>query len=167
MVPPVASAVVEFVSLDPAVVGLWRLTSLIASGFILLPSLAFVLFVGFAARPLMGWLLAAWFGLAAVRLCMLVWYPKKAFAAWGYRIDEKVLEARSGVWFKVTQLLPLSRLQHVDLHRGPLERYFGLASLVLHTAGTQQAAIVIPGLKAEAAERLRDQLVAAGGDDAV
>jgi membrane protein YdbS with pleckstrin-like domain len=69
--------------------------------------------------------------------------------------------------FHVAHLLPLSRLQHVDLHRGPLERAFGLASLILHTAGTHEARITIPGLDADEAVRLRDRLVEVGGDDAV
>ncbi len=66
---------------------------------------------------------------------------------------------RRGIWFRVHQLLPLPRLQHVDLHSGPLERSLGLASLLLHTAGTQHASIVIPGLDAREAVRLRDELV--------
>jgi membrane protein YdbS with pleckstrin-like domain len=44
---------------------------------------------------------------------------------------------------------------------------YGLASLVLHTAGTHSASIRIPGLDAEYAVRLRDHLVEIGGDDAV
>ena len=67
----------------------------------------------------------------------------------------------------VLSVQPLNRLQHVDLQRGPLERMYGLASLVLYTAGTSSASISIPGLAAAEAERLRDHLVAIGGDDAV
>jgi hypothetical protein len=37
----------------------------------------------------------------------------------------------------------------------------------LHTAGTQHASIIVPGLEAAEATRLRDQLVVAAGDDAV
>jgi membrane protein YdbS with pleckstrin-like domain len=97
----------------------------------------------------------------------LWWYPRRAFQAWSYRLDGRVLELRSGVWFRLVRLLPLTRLQHVDLQRGPLERSFGLASLVLYTAGTQEASIAIPGLADAEAVRLRDTLVATGGDDGV
>jgi hypothetical protein len=55
----------------------------------------------------------------------------------------------------------------VDLHSGPIQRSLGLASLILHTAGTHHATIMIPGLDTVEAARLRDQLVAVGGDDAV
>jgi membrane protein YdbS with pleckstrin-like domain len=96
-----------------------------------------------------------------------LWYPARAYRSWGYRVEDRVLEIRSGVWFRVIRLLPLSRLQHVDLHRGPIERAHGLASLTLHTAGTREASLGIPGLADADAERLRDLLVTAGGDDAV
>jgi hypothetical protein len=105
--------------------------------------------------------------LVALIALWLAWYPRRAFGAWGYRLDHRVLELRSGVWFRVVRLLPLSRLQHVDLQRGPLERAFGLASLVLYTAGTQEASIAIPGLADAEAVRLRDTLVDTGGDDGV
>jgi len=78
-----------------------------------------------------------------------------------------VLETRSGRVFQRARLLPLSRLQHVDIESGPLERMFGLAALVLHTAGTHSANIRIPGLEAVEAARLRDHLIEIGGDDAV
>ena len=93
-------------------------------------------------------------------------YPRRAYHEWGYRIDDRVLELRHGVWFKVIELLPLSRLQHVDLHRGPLERWLGLASLILYTAGTHNASLTIPGLPAAQALLLRDRLVEIGAQNA-
>jgi uncharacterized protein len=109
-----------------------------------------------------GWvavaLLCAWWGFRR---------PLRLYRSWGYRLDDRVLETRYGVLWQQTRLLPLSRLQHVDIKRGPLERRFGLASLILHTAGTHAASTEIPGLAADEAVRLRDHLLAVGGDDAV
>ena len=157
----------EFTVLDPRVIQLWRITGLISVGMLLLMALGPL--VGVAHALLWGitggFLL--WLLLAAMCAGWAWWFPKRRYRAWGYRIDARVLETRSGVWFCVIKLVPLSRLQHVDLHRGPLERAHGLASLVLHTAGTHEATHVIPGLDADEAVRLRDRLVAAEGDDAV
>ena len=94
-------------------------------------------------------------------------YEPRAWRAWGYQVDEKVLIIRSGVWWKTIKLLPLNRLQHADIQIGPIQRRFGLASLIVHTAGTHASAIEIPGLAVEEATRLRDHLVAVGGDDGV
>jgi membrane protein YdbS with pleckstrin-like domain len=167
--PPVEAsrAEPEFLPLDPQVITLWRIHQAIGSavlmGVLVIPAL--VLVVNVRGTFLLA--AAAWSLIALFRVFMFFWYPPRAYRAWGYRIDGKVLETRSGVWFRVIQLLPLSRLQHVDLHRGPIERSLGLASLMLHTAGTVQSAISIPGLEAGRAAQLRDQLAAIGGDDAV
>ena len=157
----------DFVALDSRVINLWRVAHLFGSLVILTLALIGGLIVGAALRGAWPVVLALWLALAGLRTWLFFWHPARRFRAWGYRIDDKVLLIRSGIWFRVIQLLPLSRLQHVDLHSGPLERRFGLASLVLYTAGTHEASLVIPGLDAQQAARLRDRLVAAGGDDAV
>lgn len=156
----------EFRNLDLRVIKLWRVRHAIASVVLLGMAAIAVLSVGIATErwfwPVLGWHL-----LLILRVVLLFWYPPRSYRSWGYRIDGKVLETKRGIWFRVHQLLPLSRLQHVDLHSGPIERSFGLASLLLHTAGTQHASIVVPGLDAREAARLRDELVAIGGDDGV
>jgi membrane protein YdbS with pleckstrin-like domain len=167
-VPAVESeAAGAFESLDPRVISLWRCGHAISS--IVLVGLSGVVLIPLALN-LEGariYLFGIWFGLLALRVWLYFWHPPRRYAHWGYRLDDRVLEIRHGIWFRTIQLVPLSRLQHVDLSRGPIERRFGLASLLLYTAGTHQAMIVIPGLAAEVAARLRDGLVAAGGDDAV
>jgi len=157
----------EFRPLDRRVIKLWRINSAFGSLVLLVATGVGCGFVAAAKPGWSGWLLGAWLVLFVVQAVLWIWYPSRAYRAWGYRLDGRVLETRSGVWFRVIKLLPLSRLQHVDLERGPLERAFGLASLVLHTAGTHDASITVPGLEAAEAVRLRDQLVVAGGDDAV
>jgi membrane protein YdbS with pleckstrin-like domain len=57
--------------------------------------------------------------------------------------------------------VPRSRVQHLDIERGPIERHFGLATLILHTAGTRRQAIRQSGLPDADAVALRDALVPA------
>ena len=54
--------------------------------------------------------------------------------------------------------MPQSRVQHLDLRRGPLQRRLDLSTLVIHTAGTRHSAVTVSGLDAGDAERLRDTL---------
>jgi len=166
LAPTLESGAEEFQPLDPRVVRLWRLHQLIFGavfgGVLLVPLFMLGVRSGRWLWPLLGWL--GIMGLLGIRLC---WHPRRAYRAWGYRLDEKVLEIRQGIWFRTLTLLPLSRLQHVDLDAGPIERGLGLASLMFHTAGTQNAIILLPGLEASRARQLRDHLVAVGGDDAV
>jgi membrane protein YdbS with pleckstrin-like domain len=153
--------------LDPRVVKLWRIHSLITSGVLLGVTGIAVVILGLGQVLPWEWMFAGWVALAALRVYFLFWHQQRLYRAWGYRLDGKVLETRHGIWFRQLQLLPLPRLQHVDLHSGPIERSLGLASLLLHTAGTHEATIVIPGLDANEAVRLRDHLVVVGGDDGV
>lgn len=157
----------EFRQLDPRVIKLWRSVGLITASVFLLALLIVAITAGEIYTELSPWLFGFWVLLLVACGWLIYWRPPRLYRSWGYRIDERVLETRSGLLFQVRRLLPLTRLQHVDLHRGPIERAYGLATLVLHTAGTQEAKITIPGLDAEEAARLRDHLVEVGGDDAV
>ncbi len=163
---PEGAAEPVYIPLDPRVVTLWRAAGAIGYCVLLLGLFVASVITGVASGR---WLLVlvAGLGLAATVGVWIWYFPKRRYAAWGYRMDERVLETRSGVWIRTLTLLPLSRLQHVDLRQGPLERNWGLATLVCHTAGTHESAVEIPGLEAGEAARLRDLLVSRGGDDGV
>ena len=99
-----------------------------------------------------------------------------AFGAWlGYRryrhtywlLDADGFSLRKGrMWHSETRV-PMNRVQHLDLKRGPLERRLGLATLVIHTAGTSDSSVNVGGLPAEDAERLRDLLARQAEHDRV
>ena len=74
----------------------------------------------------------------------------------GYLVREQDVSFRNGVIGRTVATAPFARVQHVAIHRGPLDRRFGLATLQMRTAG---GSISIPGLRAELAESLK-QLVA-------
>lgn len=107
-------------------------------------------------------------GLAALAyllgLVMLVWanqlLPELSYRNAAWRLDAQGLDLRRGIWWRHEITIPLARVQHTDVHQGPLLRKFGLAKLVIHTAGTQDASISMDGLSLETAHQLRDALVA-------
>lgn len=94
-------------------------------------------------------------------------WPRASWRRAAWRLDARGLEIRRGVVWREVVHVPRSRVQHTDVSQGPLERRFGLATLVVHTAGTQHASIPLPGLEHRTAMRIRDHLVAAGRGDAV
>lgn len=155
----------QFQQLDPRVVRLWRVTDGLVYGVTLAALLVGLWLM--RRGQLWSYLSGGWALLALLCAWWSLRRPLRLYRSWGYRLDDRVLETRHGVLWQHTRLLPLARLQHVDIKRGPLERRFGLASLVLHTAGTHAASTEIPGLAADEAVRLRDHLLAVGGDDAV
>jgi len=160
------SSLEPFHPLDPRAIKLWRVAEQIAVAVFMLPSLIGVLISSYWQPKAAVLMIAGWGFLTSLWLWHSLWQPPRRYQAWGYRIDDRVLETRSGRIFQTTRLLPLNRLQHVDLQQGPLERMYGLARLELHTAGTQNASLTIPGLAHEEAVRLRDYLVALGDTDA-
>jgi membrane protein YdbS with pleckstrin-like domain len=89
---------------------------------------------------------------------LALWSPPRRYRAWGYRMDGEELRVRRGVWTRINTLVPLDRVQHIDVSQGPLERGLGICSLVLHTAGTLHSQIVVPGLTRDTAERMRDDI---------
>jgi uncharacterized protein len=97
-----------------------------------------------------------------------------AFGAWlgckhwrhtHWRLDDDGFTLRRGRMWRSETRVPQSRVQHLDLKRGPLERRYGLSTLVIHTAGSRHSAVTVAGLGEDDAERLRDRL--ARQDDGV
>lgn len=84
--------------------------------------------------------------------------PARRFRAWGYAMDADELAVRRGVWTEVHTVVPLDRVQHIDVAQGPLERGFGVCRLIVHTAGTMHSQVALPGLARETAERMRDEI---------
>lgn len=94
-------------------------------------------------------------------LGILVWTmiitPRQA-RAYGYQLRRDDLVFRRGILWQRVVAVPYGRMQLIDITHGPLDRGFGIAQLKLVTAAASTG-VVIPGLKQEAAELLRDTLV--------
>jgi membrane protein YdbS with pleckstrin-like domain len=102
-----------------------------------------------------------WQALAGAGICGLLlggWVGVRRHRATQWRLDGDSLGLRRGRWWQTETRVPLSRVQHLDLKRGPLERSVGLSTLVVHTAGTKLNAVAVTGLDQHDAERLRDRL---------
>ena len=82
--------------------------------------------------------------------------PQRIYRRVHYRLTEKLLQVVRGWLFHVDTVVPLVRVQHIDVTRGPLEKMFGVATLVVHTAGTHNSIVTLPGLAPERAAQIRD-----------
>src|SRR5687767_8458891 len=108
--PPAQTTDPVFQPLDVRVIKLWRVRHVIVTAVLIAIATVVVFVVGFST-DLWLWPIVGWQALLVLRLILLFWHPPRAYRAWGYRIDGKVLETRHGIWFRFYQLLPLSRLQ--------------------------------------------------------
>jgi hypothetical protein len=86
--------------------------------------------------------------------------------AWGYAERADDLLVKRGVMFRRTSVIPYGRMQYIEVTAGPFERAFGLATMQMHTAAAASDAR-IPGLPADEAARLRDQLTSLGETNAM
>lgn len=137
--------------LDPAHVKLLRTQAALATlpfvaGSIVL-EVAELLPTGAFVVPVL--LLAAW---AIARV------PLRRHAARGYDLGTDRLRVARGLWFRSDTVVPFGRVQHIDVTQGPLERAFGLSTLVVHTAGTHNASVSLPGLTAADAATMRETI---------
>ena len=141
--------------LDPRAKKLWRITGALGA----LPLLAggavgsWVLVRVVEVPFLIGILL---FPAALVLFVMLAGViPGLRWQRWRYEIREDEVDLQRGIVWISRTLVPLARIQHVDTQSGPLQRRFGLATVVFYTAaGANQ----IPELSALVAAEVRDRI---------
>ena len=151
-------------ALEPGQLSVMRIHALMLGAFLLLASLVAESVLRTAIDLPPGSLPAAVLLLAAYPLAVA---PGRRYRAWGYRIDAEELHIAYGVWTLVQTVVPLARVQHIDVSQGPIERSFGVCRLVLHTAGTMHSRVVLPGLRRETAEAIRDEVRARIRQDAL
>lgn len=150
-----------FQSLDPRVIWLWRVGNLIFCSTVLVAS-AVGAGVIWTQSPISRLVPISMVPAALLLFTILVfWLPPRQYATRSYRLGERVLELRKGIFWKTSVMIPLSRLQHVDLNQGPLERKWGLAVLEIHTAGTSNATHRLEGLDYDTGKALREELIKA------
>lgn len=127
----ISGAILALVQL--AVAGLIAWLVPVPDGAVLIPSLA----------------LAIWLALVA---------PRQRYRRWGYAFGDDRLRVVRGFLFHADTVVPLGRIQHIDLHQGPLMRRWGLAELTVHTAGNHGASVSLPGLTLATAETMREAI---------
>lgn len=84
--------------------------------------------------------------------------PGRRYRRWGYRAGANAIRIASGLLIRKETVVPYVRVQHIDVSRGPIERAFGVATLTLHTAGSYNSIVDLPGLAIDDANRMRDEI---------
>lgn len=92
---------------------------------------------------------------AVVSILFLV--PRR-WSRWGYAFTDRELHVAHGWLTRVHTVVPVSRVQHIDVSQGPIERSAGVATLSLHTAGAEKNLVVLPGISRQRAEEIRDAI---------
>ena len=91
-------------------------------------------------------------------LVFVIRYPSRRWQARGYHMSEDRLRVVRGVMWHSDTVVPFGRVQHIDVDQGPIERALGISTLTLHTAGSHNASVHLPGLKHERATDMRETI---------
>jgi membrane protein YdbS with pleckstrin-like domain len=167
--PPVADG--EEHALDPRVIPMRRIGWWIFTAVVAAFACIGLLSAWLIADAMPGWLgmmlPLVWLGVVLAGVWHAQRWPVLEYQHTRYRVDEQRIEIRRGVYFRVVISVPRSRVQHTDVSQGPLERRFGLGTLVIHTAGTDHAVVPLAGLEHGLALRIREHLLPSAAGDAV
>jgi membrane protein YdbS with pleckstrin-like domain len=110
---------------------------------------------------------ALWLALVGLGAWHSQRWPAIAYQHTSYRVDDQGIEIRKGVYWRVVINVPRSRVQHIDVSQGPIERRYRLGTLVIYTAGTDHAKVDLEGLAHGRALLIREHLLPSGASDAV
>jgi uncharacterized protein len=141
--------------LDPRARTLWRITAALGA----LPLLAVGASVSWVSLrvvelPLLLGVLPFLAALALFAVLAGV-MPDLRWRRWRYEIRDEEVDLQRGIVWVSRTLVPLARIQHVDTQSGPLQRRFGLATVVFYTAAGSNR---IPELSTPAAAAVRDRI---------
>ena len=95
---------------------------------------------------------------AVILLSLVIFLPHRRYAARGHALSSDRLRVVRGILFHSDTVVPFGRVQHIDVDRGPIERYYGLATLQLYTAGSHGDVVSLPGLAHEDALEMRETI---------
>lgn len=153
--------------LAPAIRTVWTIQYAVGTTLLVLASAAFEItrLFGEAERAIPPGVVTL--GLFALGLALTLGVPRLRYRFWRYELSEEELYVEHGIWNRVRTIVPLRRIQHLDVTQNILEREHELGKLIVHTAGSQSSDVVVPGLPMEEAERLRDVMQRYILDDAV
>lgn len=141
--------------LDPAQKKLLRIRMIIRSLILLLLAMAaetvlhvkFAVMMGMFVLPAL--LFAAW---------MVALLPGRIYRRWGYDMGDDQLRILRGYLWRTDTIVPFNRVQHIDVAQGPTQRSLGLSTLIVHTAGTHNSVVALPGLATDDAEMMRERI---------
>lgn len=124
-------------------------------GFLILAVL-FILDYKFSWPGWIGWILLA---VTIISVVGTIWSffiePYLLYKSWRYDVNADFLQLKSGIWNEKHELVPMTKIQAVATHQGPILRKFGLYTISIQTMASSHN---IPALSQEIAMELREQI---------
>jgi membrane protein YdbS with pleckstrin-like domain len=134
-------------------IGYWMLRDV--PGWLILTAVQVVLLVSRSSPPTWQWaLLIATVAVAVTHIAVM---PQWRYRVHRWEATGEAVYTQTGWFSQERRIAPISRIQTVDMHRGPFEQLFNLANVTVTTASAA-GPLRIHGLDREVAQRLVDDL---------
>lgn len=143
--------------LDPHARTIWLINNLIATGIVTIIAAMImyglhrwrhtdlILVIGIPIILLIVQVIASWIDVTV------------RYRQWQFEIRADEVDLKHGFITHTRQLVPMARIQHVDTRQGPIERHYGLSSVIFYTAA---GSMEIPALSVARAGEVRNQIAA-------
>lgn len=130
---------------------MWRTTRIIFMLLFIIPPCVVSIALQWSPIPF----LFEWLVLGLYILFALIIYPPLEYIQWSYLITDDRIEIKKGIFFRTHNIIPIGRIQHVNVNQGPIARMFKLSRVEIHTAG---GLFHIEGVDNETANEIGDKL---------
>lgn len=148
--------------LEPKVKTLWRVQAAITGTIITLISLPIDIFLLRSEGKFIIPIGVIPGTLALLIIALPIFLAGRKYEMYKYRLGEDDLSVAHGIFWRTMRFINRARIQHVDIAAGPIARKLGLCDMSVYVGGQVGAAVQIPGLSPEAAERIRESLLRTG-----
>ena len=139
-------------------IGLWVTEGIIGAVVLAIGAAAFLLFVPASVGgpvPFLRWAIPI---LVAVDAVVTVGVrPRLRYRVHRWEVTDEAVYTLTGWLSRTWTLVPISRIQTVDVTRGVMQQLFGLASVAVLTASSE-GTVRVPHLEADVAQRVADDL---------
>ena len=145
-------------SLSRSAIGFWVTGAVLQSLLLGAAATAFLLLVPSAAGgpvPVLRWLLPV--GIAIEAVVIIGIRPWLRYRVHRWEVTDEAVYTLTGWLSRTWTLVPIARIQTVNVRRGALQQLFGLASVAVLTASSQ-GTVRVPHLEADVARRVADDL---------
>ena len=144
--------------LSRSAIGLWITEGAITSLFLGIGAALFAVFVPSDAPapfPVLRWVIPI--AVLVYAVVAIGVRPRIRFRVHRWEITDEAVYTLTGWLTRTWTLVPISRIQTVDVTRGVLQQLFGLASVAVLTASSQ-GTVLVPHLENDIAHRVADDL---------
>lgn len=124
----------KYNSLDKRAITVMRINSIILFVFVI------VLFIIYKSinldfmKEIMAVLSMLWLIIIIFTILNIIVFPKIKYERYKYAITKEQIDVKKGLFVITRTIIPIERVQKIELTNGPIDRRFDLSSVVIYTA---------------------------------